>query len=174
MTKHVHEPVLVGLNVLALLAGAGWATWQLLPAAPDQVPTAAATVTLELPTLAPISTDQIEARPLFHLSRQPIAIVPVKTDSAEAANAQAVPKLVGIVGPDGAYRALLQGSDGKRAHLAQKGEAFGGWKVTWVRARSVSLQSGSQSVELALPRAATGSVKASHSSSSFNGRSPPP
>ncbi|MEO0822339.1 MAG: hypothetical protein AAF074_18165 [Pseudomonadota bacterium] len=98
------------------------------------------------------AAEAFAARPLFHASRRPWA--PEAKAPAPAPAAPAKPRLLGIVGYQGRYLALVLPADGGPARRVGAGSTIGAWQVLAVGPEAVELSSerGGRAV-LALKRA---------------------
>jgi len=150
MKALLQERTLVAANILALAVGVGWAAFRLQPGEAG-APSASAPVNgpRRVPVIGRVSTDQVEAKPLFHRSRQPAPAVNAAPDLA-ATPPQPVPILLGIAGSPGELGALLQDAGGARKHLVHAGQTFGAWTVVEVHSRQVRLREGGKTIELVL------------------------
>lgn len=96
-------------------------------------------------------------RPLFSVSRRPPVVAPPPAPPPkEEAAAPPPPEqppltLIGTIVSHGASLAMLQGSGDAvlRVHLGQEND---GWRVRGIGLRSIVVEKGDRSVELALPR----------------------
>jgi hypothetical protein len=97
-------------------------------------------------------------RPLFSASRRPpvVALPPAQPPKREAL-APPPPErplltLIGTIVSRGASLAMLQGSSAEAISRLRLGQENDGWRVRGIGLRSIMVEKGDRSVELALPR----------------------
>ena len=152
-------PVIVLL--LGIVAVLGALNWQMLSSSVDISPLAPARGDTEVPP--PSSIDlatpldkktatqfgQMVDRPLFNPSRKP-----VKRDVPAAIGPDTHPgelKLIGMMkAGDRPPRALIRSANARSGKWITEGEEFEGWTLRKIGVRSVTVESGGQSHELAL------------------------
>lgn len=153
MSVFLRERVLVALNVAVLLGSVAWAVVRLRPGSAALPPVIAASTPNGRPVLPEVRTDQIEAQPLFHQSRQPpkLAQAPLSTVASPAPPPpQPLPVLLGVAGSEDHLGALLEDGANSKRKLVHAGQLFGAWTVVEVRPRRVQLRDGKKTVELVL------------------------
>lgn len=97
-------------------------------------------------------------RPLFSASRRPpVVALPAAPPPKQEALAPPPPErplltLIGTIVSRGASLAMLQGSNAEAISRLRLGQENDGWRVRGIGLRSIVVEKGEQSVELALPR----------------------
>lgn len=151
MTIFLRERVLVALNVAVLLGSVAWALLRVGPSEAPSPPAATVSAPKEILVLPEVATEQLEAQPLFHQSRQPQQEAEGAQATAETpTQPQSLPVLLGVAGKDGHLGALLEDSATSTRQLVAVGSVFAGWSVEDVGARHVQLRNGKTSVVLSL------------------------
>lgn len=153
MARYMGTLWLAGLNALVLVTGTAVAAW-LLREEPATVYPPTPDTASALPAPTPPAIQALREAPLFQRDRKPMlaVIAPV----AVPAEAMAPPPvLVGIVRTGGEIQALLQDQTGKRWSLVRNGGNFEGWTLTRVGGKTVVLEQGGQTLEIALNPAQT-------------------
>jgi general secretion pathway protein N len=97
-------------------------------------------------------------RPLFSASRRPpVVALPAAPPPKREALAPPPPErplltLIGTIVSRGASLAMLQGSSAEAISRLRLGQENDGWRVRGIGLRSIMVEKGDRSVELALPR----------------------
>ncbi|MES2161404.1 MAG: hypothetical protein V4476_09645 [Pseudomonadota bacterium] len=145
--------LLNGATLLLIVA----ALW--LRLRPESPPAAAApgggerTIAVRHPSVADLAQ-----APLFSPSRQPQPEPKADGQPAQAALAVGdAPVLIGVVGDNGAFRALLEDRAGANRELLRRGATFAGWTLLAVDRKTAQLGAGERRVVLDLSETRPGS-----------------
>lgn len=166
------EVMLIALHMLVMGGCLAWGMSRLWPPQhrdPDYTADAAPTRTR---SIRRTGTDDIDAHPLFHRSRLPIARPePEPLQDAEEAQAglappRAAPTLLGIAGEGGTRAALLEDPSSLERKFVRVGQAFAGWTLSELVPRGVRLADGDRKVDLVLLQRPTDSPSSATSPAS--------
>lgn len=149
----LQDRLLIVVNIAVVLATVAWAVHRLrpeetTPAAPPPAETGPRGTTLAMARAVRI--DQVEAMPLFHRSRQPVAKATLPAAPPVSPTPVSIPVLRGIVGSPDHLGALLEDEAGKEQKLVYAGGRFGEWTLTEIRPRRARLVEGTHIADLAL------------------------
>lgn len=92
------------------------------------------------------------ARPLFSAARRPPPPAPVEPEPTADPEPGPVPRLAGIVGEQGGWRALFQPGGDAKPILVGPGADVAGWHVEAIASDGVTLSAGGDSSRVVVPK----------------------